>query len=56
MGHTRYVRAAFAAADDAVCDALARGWLPGERVAVVHAATRADLSPCSPAATPPTSL
>ncbi|MCW5251287.1 MULTISPECIES: beta-ketoacyl synthase N-terminal-like domain-containing protein [unclassified Streptomyces] len=43
VGHTRYVRAAFAAADEAVTDALARGWTPGERVAIVHATTRADL-------------
>ncbi|QKV97189.1 sulfotransferase domain-containing protein [Streptomyces sp. NA02950] len=39
---TRYTRAVTAAADEAIVDALARGWRPGERVAVVHATTGAD--------------
>jgi 3-oxoacyl-[acyl-carrier-protein] synthase II len=42
MGPTRYARAVAAAADEAIADARARGWTPGERVAVVHCTTGAD--------------
>ncbi len=41
-GITRYGRAYFAAADEAVQDALNHGWRPGPRVGIVSATTRAD--------------
>lgn len=40
---TRYGRACFASAQEAVEDAGRRGWKPGSRVGIVHATTRADL-------------
>ncbi|MEU5306874.1 beta-ketoacyl synthase N-terminal-like domain-containing protein [Streptomyces noursei] len=43
VGHTRYLRGCYAAAEEAIEDARNRGWRPGDRVAVVHATTRADL-------------
>lgn len=39
---TRYARAIAAVADEALSDARARGWQPGDRVAVLHATTGAD--------------
>jgi 3-oxoacyl-[acyl-carrier-protein] synthase II len=41
-GSTRYARAVAAAADEAIADARARGWRPGERVALLHCTTGAD--------------
>lgn len=41
-GRTRYARAIAAVAEEAIRDARARGWEPGERVAVLHATTGAD--------------
>lgn len=41
-GTTRYARAVSAAADEAIADALGRGWRPGERVALLYATTGAD--------------
>ncbi|MFI6314750.1 beta-ketoacyl synthase N-terminal-like domain-containing protein [Nocardia fusca] len=40
---TRYGRAVFAAVDEAVADARARGWEPGPRVGLVHAAVLGDV-------------
>lgn len=41
-GTTRYARAVAEVAEEAVADARAHGWEPGERVAVLHATTGAD--------------
>ncbi|MFI6157882.1 beta-ketoacyl synthase N-terminal-like domain-containing protein [Kitasatospora sp. NPDC051170] len=41
-GSTRYGRAVTAAADEAIADAIGRGWRPGERVALLYATTGAD--------------
>lgn len=40
---TRYGRAVFAAVDEAFTDARARGWEPGPRVGLVHAAVLGDV-------------
>lgn len=42
-GGTRYGRAMFAAAAEAVADARERGWRPGPRVGLVHAAVLGDV-------------
>ncbi|WP_328392389.1 beta-ketoacyl synthase N-terminal-like domain-containing protein [Nocardia sp. NBC_00416] len=43
IGGTRYGRAVFAAVDEAVTDARSRGWVPGRRVGLVHAAVLGDV-------------
>ncbi|MGW5383833.1 beta-ketoacyl synthase N-terminal-like domain-containing protein [Nocardia sp. NPDC003963] len=40
---TRYGRAVFAAVDEAIADARSRGWEPGPRVGLVHAAVLGDV-------------
>ncbi|MGW1741063.1 beta-ketoacyl synthase N-terminal-like domain-containing protein [Nocardia sp. NPDC001965] len=40
---TRYGRAVFAAADEAIRDARGRGWEPGPRVGLLHAAVLGDV-------------
>ena len=42
-GTSRYAQAYAAAVDEALQDARNSGWEPGERVAIVHSTTRADL-------------
>ncbi len=48
-GATRYIRALRYAAREALEDASSRGWRPGKRVGVVHAAVMNDTAmyPCS---------
>ncbi|HEX4833504.1 MAG TPA: beta-ketoacyl synthase N-terminal-like domain-containing protein [Trebonia sp.] len=42
-GSNRYQQGCAAAVQEAIDDARARGWRPGQRVGIVHATTRADL-------------
>ena len=42
-GSTRYSRALVHSMNEAITDARTRGWVPGDRVGIVHATTRADL-------------